>query len=125
MHAEFSPIPYRRLIERHELSAYLQVFNGYNQRSLGFIANISCFGMMLHSQLPLQIDAEYQLYLCLPGLDGQPHRLDFRARSCWCRSDPIAGDYASGLQLLSGQREFAQLAAELKCYFSFIDPIQA
>ncbi|TVP88815.1 MAG: PilZ domain-containing protein [Pseudomonadaceae bacterium] len=124
MHAEFSPIPYRRLIERHELSAYLQVFNGYNQRSLGFIGNISCFGLMLHSQLPLQVNAEYQLYLCLPGLDGQAHRLDFHARSYWCRPDPIAGDYASGLQLLTSKREFAQLAVELKCYFSFIDPIQ-
>ncbi|SDT95118.1 hypothetical protein [Halopseudomonas salegens] len=125
MHAEYSPVPHRRLIERHQLNAYLQVFNAWNQRSLGYLANISCFGLMLHSRLPLIVGAEYQLYLCLPGLDGQTHRLDFRASSCWCRADPVAGDYATGLQLLSGKREFAQLAAELKSYFSFVDPVQA
>ena len=47
----------QRSIQRHQLPYYLNVFNRFTDKPLGFIGNLSETGLMLISPYPMMIDA--------------------------------------------------------------------
>ena len=59
----------QRRIPRHQLSAYLCVYNSRTGRPIGYIGNISRDGIMLICALPVMLDQQYELELKLPDLD--------------------------------------------------------
>jgi hypothetical protein len=52
-----------RRIERHQLPYFLRVFNSVTDKPIGFLGNVSEDGLMLISQLPMMIGADFELRL--------------------------------------------------------------
>ncbi|NBF02897.1 PilZ domain-containing protein [Pseudomonas sp. Fl5BN2] len=112
-----------RRIERHQLSSFLKVFNRFTDKPVGFLGNLSADGLMLISQLPMLIGAEFELRVKVPCGEGQVQLIDFSASCLWCHEDLTPHHYDSGFSLLRVSPEFAELEQALRHYFSF-HPVQ-
>lgn len=109
-----------RRIERHQLPYYLQVFNRYTDKPLGCLGNVSERGLMLISDLPMLVDADFQLRLKVPeSRIGESSNIDLNATCLWCREDETPGVYDSGFRVLHASPEYSQLIKALQHYFSF------
>ncbi|MCX4028456.1 PilZ domain-containing protein [Endozoicomonas sp. SM1973] len=108
----------KRLIPRHHLTEYLTVYNGYTDRAMGFIGNISTQGLMLISELPIMTGAEYQLLIKLPNNAGV---IDFIAVCLWCKADVDQRYFDSGFEIIHTHRGIEDIVESLKHYFSFKD----
>lgn len=113
-----------RRIERHQLPYFLKVFNRFTDKPMGYLGNVSASGLMLISQLPLLVDASFELRLKLPGNDGHLHLIDLTARCLWCHEDATPHYYDSGFVLYQPPAEYAGLVNALLHYFSF-HPLEA
>lgn len=113
-------------IVRHQLLAYLNVYNSHTGQFMGSMGNVSCNGFMLISPLPVMLGVEYQLQLHLPATaEDKPQILTFRAISRWCRADLTPGHYDAGFSRVDDSPVFASLADALRDYFTFVHPIDA
>ncbi|SDU06213.1 PilZ domain-containing protein [Pseudomonas orientalis] len=113
-----------RRIERHQLPYFLQVFNRLTDKPIGFLGDVSEDGLMLISQLPMMIGADFELRLKIPGPNGEFQAVDLTATCLWSREDVNPQHYDSGFRVLQACEEYAQLIGALLHYFSF-DPLQA
>ncbi len=118
LHSEFSMFTDRR-IERHQLPYFLKVFNSITDKPIGFLGNVSEDGLMLISQLPLMIGADFDLRLKIPASDGILQVIDLRACCLWCHEDATPQHYDAGFSLQRPPPEYGQLVEALKQYFSF------
>ena len=109
----------QRQIARHELSAYLQLYNAYSGQPMGFIGNISPLGMMMISSMPVMVEAVFDMQIRLPAQTGEAETLSFKARSHWCRPDLTPGHFDTGFSIVSNQQAFAEIARLLEHYFRF------
>lgn len=121
--SDYSMFTHRR-IERHQLPYFLTVFNRFTDKPLGYLGNVSDAGLMLISQLPLLVTADFQLYLNLPTNDGRVQRIDLAARCQWCHEDVTPGYFDSGFELFDTPVEYGHLIVALRSYFSF-QPLEA
>nr|WP_256589669.1 PilZ domain-containing protein [Pseudomonas sp. Choline-02u-1] len=108
-----------RRIERHQLPYYLRVFNSVTDKPVGFLGNVSADGLMLISQLPMMVGADFQLRLKVPARDGSQQIIDFSACCVWCHEDATPLHYDAGFILRRAPAEFGQLILALQQYFSF------
>ena len=108
-----------RRIERHQLPYFLRVFNSVTDKPIGFLGNVSADGLMLISQLPMMIGADFDLRLKIPATDGCMQVIDLRACCLWCHEDATPHHYDAGFSLQWAPPEFGQLVEALKQYFSF------
>lgn len=76
-----------RRIERHQLPYFLRVFNRVTDKPIGFLGNVSEDGLMLISQLPMMIGAEFNLRLKIPLGEGCQQVIDLTACCLWCHED--------------------------------------
>lgn len=106
-------------IARHQLPYYLKVFNRFTDKPIGNIGNVSHDGLMLISQLPMLVNARFDMRLKIPGQDGQMHHIDFYATCQWCRADVSPGSYDSGFALVAAPAQYRELVDALRHYFSF------
>jgi len=113
-----------RSIERHQLPYYLKVFNRITDKPMGYIGNVSLDGLMLISQLPMLVNARFDMRLKIPGRDGQIHPIDFHATCQWSREDITPGSYDSGFSLVAPPADYVEMVDALRHYFSF-HPLQA
>lgn len=93
-----------RRIERHQLPYFLQVFNRYTGKPIGYLGNVCEEGLMLISQLPLLVKAEFELQLKLPFGDDAQQLIDLTGLCLWCHEETTPGYYDSGFRLLSRPR---------------------
>lgn len=112
-----------RRIERHQLPYFLKVFNRFTDKPVGYLGNVSEDGLMLISQLPMLIGADFDLRLKIPSTDGHLQMVDFTACCLWCHEDVTPHSYDSGFSLLRSPLEYLQLVQSLRHYFSFY-PVQ-
>ncbi|KIH82016.1 hypothetical protein UCMB321_4321 [Pseudomonas batumici] len=117
-------MPTDRRIERHQLPYFLQVFNRHTDKPIGYLGNVCEEGLMLISQLPLLVKAEFELQLKLPLSDGTRQLIDLTGRCLWCHEETSPGYYDSGFRLREASPEYLQLVAALQHYFSF-HPLEA
>lgn len=119
------PVPSseQRRIPRHQLSAYLAVYNSLTGRPFGYIGNLSPHGIMLLCAVPVMLNEEYHLELHLPELSAKdyPRCIRFHARSRWCRADVTPGHYDCGFSISHNREAFAGLTTALQRYFTFGD----
>ena len=108
-----------RGIQRHQLTFFLNVFNRFTDKSIGYLGGVSEGGLMLFSHLPVLVDANFDLRLKLPG-----ETVDLKARSLWCHEDATPNHYDSGFVLYEPPGEYRLLIRSLRQYFSF-QPFQA
>ncbi|WP_191487202.1 PilZ domain-containing protein [Pseudomonas sp. FEN] len=113
-----------RRIERHQLPYFLQVFNRNTDKPIGYLGNVCEEGLMLISQLPLLVKAEFELQLKLPLNDGGVQLINLGGRCLWCHEETTPGYYDSGFKLRELSAEYLQLVAALQHYFSF-HPLEA
>ena len=60
----------QRRIQRQQLPYYLNVFNRFTDRPLGFIGNLSEGGLMLISPYPMMLGVRFEMRLKIPGKAG-------------------------------------------------------
>ncbi|MEB0046405.1 MULTISPECIES: PilZ domain-containing protein [unclassified Pseudomonas] len=108
-----------RQIERHQLSYFLRVFNGVTDKPIGYLGNVSRDGLMLISQLPMMVGADFELRLKIPTRAGCPQVIDLRAFCLWCHEDTTPPYYDAGFSLQRAPLEYEQLVEALQRYFSF------
>ncbi|WP_313085225.1 PilZ domain-containing protein [Pseudomonas sp.] len=109
----------QRSIQRHQLPYYLNVFNRFTDKPLGFIGNLSETGLMLISPYPIMIDALFDMRLKIPGQHGQLRYIDFSATCRWSREDVTPGSFDSGFVLTTPPSEIRHMIDALHHYFSF------
>ncbi|MFA5678173.1 MAG: PilZ domain-containing protein [Pseudomonas sp.] len=115
---------FKRGIARHQLNAYLNVYNSYSGQFMGSMGDISCHGFMLISPHPVMLVEEYELQLHLPQLDGDGETIvPFRAISRWCRPDLTPGHFDVDFSVSANQPIFAGLSIALKRYFTFVHQV--
>jgi hypothetical protein len=108
-----------RRIERHQLPYYLRVVNRYTKRPIGCLGNASEQGLMLISDLPMLVGADFHLHLAVPGEQGTQTTVDVVATCLWCREDETPGNYDSGFKVQGAPAEYVDLIGALRQYFSF------
>jgi hypothetical protein len=109
----------QRRIERHQLPYYLTVFNRITDKPMGSIGNVSLDGLLLISQLPILLNARFDMRLKIPGRTGHLHFIDFHATCQWCREDVTPGSFDSGFALLAPPADYVEMVDALRYYFSF------
>ncbi|MHA3736729.1 PilZ domain-containing protein [Pseudomonas sp. Eth.TT006] len=108
-----------RRIERQQLPYFLRVFNSVTDKPIGFLGNVSEDGLMLISQLPIMIGAEFSLRLKIPEGEGCLQMIDLNACCLWCHEDATPLHYDAGFSLQWAPVEYGQLVEALRQYFSF------
>lgn len=107
-----------RHIERHQLPYYLNVFNAFTDKPIGYLGNVSLDGLMLISQLPVLVGGRFDMRLKIPGQDSVRH-IDFSATCLWCREDVTPGSFDSGFALDTPPADYVEMVDALRYYFSF------
>jgi hypothetical protein len=108
-----------RRIERHQLPYFLEVFNSVTDKPIGFLGNVSADGLMLISDLPMMIGADFDLRLKVPAGNDRTQVIDLRGCCLWCHEDATPHHYDAGFSLRRPPPEYAQLILALQQYFSF------
>ncbi len=109
----------KRIIQRHQLHYYLQVYNQVTDKPIGYIVNISTHGMMLVSSTQLLAHAVFSLQIRLPTLINGKKKIDFEALSHWCKPDVEPGCFDTGFSFTQPSEELQTLVSALAEYFSF------
>lgn len=109
----------QRSIQRHQLPYYLNVFNRFTDKPLGFIGNLSETGLMLISPYSMMIDVRFEMRLKIPGQHGQLRFIDFTAICRWSREDVTPGSFDSGFVFVSPPGDIREMIDVLHHYFSF------
>ncbi len=109
----------QRRIQRQQLPYYLNVFNRFTDRPLGFIGNLSEGGLMLISPYPMMLGVRFEMRLKIPGKAGQLRHVDFSALSLWSHEDVTPGSYDTGFSLIEPPIEIRDMILALHHYFSF------
>lgn len=103
----------KRHIKRHHLIYYLRIYDGISSRVIGHAIDISQNGLMLISDVPVDVHEDFRLRMRFPGVgiaDDQ-EELIFDAVCMWCRQDDNPAFYLVGFQinnLLSEEARFIQ-----------------
>lgn len=109
----------KRRIERQDLPCFLKVFNGVNDKLIGYLGNVSADGLMLISQLPLMVGADFDLHLKIPADEGPQMNIKLKATCLWCHEDVTPQHFDAGFSLQVIPPEYGQLVSALQQYFSF------
>ncbi|MBD0687527.1 MULTISPECIES: PilZ domain-containing protein [unclassified Pseudomonas] len=109
----------KRRIDRQDLPCFLKVFNGVNDRLIGYLGNVSEQGLMLISTLPLMVGADFELHLKIPADEGPQKNIKLKATCLWCHEDVTPQHFDAGFSLHGAPPEYGQLVGALQHYFSF------
>lgn len=110
-HSNLSAIDERNQ-ERWLLVNNLRVYNAETNDILGHLVNVTTEGIMLISEKPLVVDADFELKMAIPSDDGTSN-IDLDARSIWTKADEDPHFYKSGLQFTLCSEESRHAIAEL------------
>jgi len=89
----------KRSIPRKYLLYYLRVFEGEGHTVLGYVVNLSSYGLMLLSDSRVAVQHEYSLRVRLPAVACERSELAFNAASQWCQKDSNPDFYLSGFAI--------------------------
>ena len=104
----------KRKRRRWELVFYLRIFDQSNGTLLGHVIDISEDGLMLLSEVPIQLDKDYDLSLEMPvSDDGGNEKISFKARSIWQSKDTNPDLVDTGFQLIDPDIESVEAIQDL------------
>jgi hypothetical protein len=98
--------------ERWLLVNNLRVFNAENNEILGHLMNVTTEGIMLISEQPLAVDAEFQLKMAV-SIGDETADIELDARSIWTKADDDPHFYKTGLQFTLCSEESIQAISSL------------
>jgi len=117
----------RREKKRRELLLFLPMYEQNNPNALGYLADISTDGLLLFSQVPLELGREFALEIRIQDLrqalvyddtDTAHDVIHFAARSRWIGIDP--GLYRTGFMMTTLS---PQAAADIQRVIANLDKI--
>lgn len=79
----------KRHENRKSFSYYMQLTNANTKEVVGHLSDISTGGFKLDSDVPLPLNKDYDFHLALSSDVAHKPYMIFRARSKWCKTDPI------------------------------------
>lgn len=79
----------KRRESRKSFSYYMQLKDAATKELVGHLSDISTGGFKLDSDAPIPLEREYELHLALSPDVARKSFMIFRARSKWCKTDPI------------------------------------
>jgi len=79
----------KRRENRKSFSYYMQLSNANTKEIVGHLSDISTGGFKLDADSPLPLNKEFDFHLPLSSDVAQKPYMIFRARSKWCKTDPI------------------------------------
>ena len=92
----------KRQRRRWELVFYLRIFDQSNGELLGHVIDISEDGLMLLSEVPIELNKDFDLTLELPASEsGNNQKISFKARSLWQSQDTNPDLVDTGFQLIN------------------------
>ena len=79
----------KRNENRKSFSYYMQLQNAATKEVVGHLSDMSTGGFKLDSEQPIPLNKDFEFHLALSSdVASKPYML-FRARSKWCKTDPI------------------------------------
>jgi hypothetical protein len=96
----------KRAEARRDFSYYMQLTDATTKKTVGHLADISTGGFKIDSTQPIPVEKEFRFHLALtPDVAEKPFMI-FRAKSKWCKTDPIDPFvYNTGFRLLEMHHE--------------------
>ena len=79
----------KRSESRKSFSYYMQLQNAATKEIVGHLADISSGGFKLDSEEPIPLKKDFEFHLALSSEVASKPYMIFRARSKWCKTDPI------------------------------------
>jgi hypothetical protein len=79
----------KRQENRKTFSYYMQLSNADTKEVIGHLSDISTGGFKLDSESPLPLNKDYDFHLALSSDVAHKPYMIFKARSKWCKTDPI------------------------------------
>ena len=92
----------KRLRRRWELVFFLRIFDNSDGSLLGHVVDISEDGLMLLSEIPIELNKDFDLSLEMPvsGSNDSHQKISFKAHSIWQSSDVNPDLMDTGFQLV-------------------------
>jgi len=103
----------RRRLDRRHIMFYSRVFDRKTGQLLGYLGNITGEGVMLISELPIDVQNIYLLRLDLPDDMYSKPILNLKAKSVWCKPDIDPNFYTTGFQLLEANDEDLEIIEQI------------
>lgn len=109
----------QRAVERKYLVFYLRVFDGLTRKVIGYLLDISSRGLMLVSDVPVEINQEYQLRMKLPSPVKDRQDIVVDATCMWCKPEANPDFFIAGFRIETLEEATAELIANLVRDFGF------
>lgn len=110
----------KRKLKRRHLIFYLRVYDKNTGQLVGRLVDITSEGIMLNSENPIPTDTVFQLQMFLPE-EFDKERLDFDAKSIWCKPDVNRDLFVTGLKLLNVANRDTEIIENLIDEYGFQD----
>jgi len=95
----------KRRRRRWELVFYLRVFDQSDNSLLGHVVDISEDGLMLMSEVPIELDKDFDLVLEMPESDRKGRKkISLKAHSIWKSSDANPDLIDTGFRLVEPEK---------------------
>ncbi len=111
----------KRNLKRRHLIFYLRIFEKIENKLLGYIVDITANGIMIMSENKIEIEKEYELQMVLPANIGKQKKLEFKAKSIWCKNDINTDFYDIGFEFKSLNDDDVSIVKYLIDDFGFRD----
>ncbi len=109
----------KRQRRRWELVFYLRVFDQSDGALLGHVVDISEEGLMLLSEVPIELNRDFDLTLEMPASDKKGReKISLKARSIWKSSDANPDLIDTGFRLVEPEKD------SIKSIKTLIDELQ-
>ena len=88
-----------RQTDRRNLVFYLRVFDGFSNKILGHLIDISEKGVLLMTDEPVELNENHRLRIHLPALIHDRREVVLKSTSRWCRKESDPDHYLTGFQV--------------------------
>lgn len=110
-----------RRIKRRHLFYYLQVKEVQTRKLIGYLVDITPFGLRLVSDQPFEPNLETELCMHLPDEMGKKKSISFHAKSIWKGKDVNSDFWAIGFEIGELGRETLQIIEDMINEYGFED----
>jgi len=90
----------RRKYDRKLLTFFSSVIDRTNGRLLGYLVDMTTGGALMKGNLPLKVNAVFQLRIDLPENFADKEFIEIQAKAVWSMPDMDEEFYRTGLQLI-------------------------
>ena len=111
----------RRHLSRRHILFYSRVFDRKTGIFLGYLGNMNEGGLMIISEIPIEVDQVHLLRIDLPEDIYSKSVLNFEAKSVWCRLDIDPNFYNTGFQLIEITEDSKDIIAQIIDDYGFRD----